>query len=167
MRCQTCPERKSYAVLLSKVASSLPLSGASETALRQVREALDRTISRLSGNAPASKELAALRESVVKMKEGVDEELDAVELEGLEKALRSEDAVGAEEVAPSPEANGRAGKSRASGPEASGSKRPGRTSRHSKPVETGAAREEGAAADAAAHDRRPARVASITRARPA
>ena len=152
MRCQTCPERKSYAVLLSKVASSLPLSGASETALRQVREALDRTISGLSGNAPASKELAALRESVVKMKEGVDEELDAVELEGLEKALRSEDAVGAEEVASSPEANGRAGKSRASGPEASGSKRPGRTSRHSKPVETGAASEEGAAADAVEDD---------------
>jgi hypothetical protein len=152
MRSHNCPERKSYVVLLSKVASSLPLMGASETALRQVCGALDRTIAGLSGNAPASKELVALRESVVKMKEGVDEELDAVELEGLEKALLPEDEARAEDVAPSPEANGQAGKSRASGPEASGSKRPGRASRHSKAAETGAASEEGAGAEPLEHE---------------
>ena len=138
LRCGKCPDEKSYIVLLAKVAASLPLAGAAETSLRQLREALDRALAGISGNSTATKELKALRESILGMREGLDETLDAVELECLEKALEEGSTeVGGDTHGVDAEVEGPSAKKKDVAV-ASGSKRPSRKSSRNKSADKSA-----------------------------
>ena len=143
LHCGKCPDEKGYIVLLAKVAASLPLAGAAETSLRQLREALDRALAGISGNATATKELKALREGVLGMREGLDEALDAVELECLEKSLEVGSAdVGGGTHGPDAEGKGPSAKKKDVVSVASGSKRPSRKSSRNKSAEGATVSEE-------------------------